>query len=107
MRPLKSLTVEARVELLATTGAALEEPRAADHLTSRLHATVRRGFALRFFPPPSRWQFQRALPPKRRRGKLPTSCGVQEVPADTQRREPWGRGGPQPAGAGVPAAGGE
>jgi len=53
MRPLKSLTLEAIVELLVTACDALEDPRAADQLTSPLHDTVMSGFALMFFQHPS------------------------------------------------------
>src|SRR5882724_5367662 len=87
MRPLTSLTVEARVELLATTFGEVEDPRTADPLTYPLHDPLMRGLALRFFQPPRLWQFQRALQQKRRRGNLATSFGVHAVPSDTQRRE--------------------
>jgi hypothetical protein len=87
MRPLKSLTLEANVELLVTACDALEDPRAADQLTSPLHDTVMSGFALMFFQHPSLLQFQRAMPQKRRRCNLQTLFGVHEVPSDTQLRE--------------------
>src|SRR5712692_3876537 len=87
MRPLKSLTLETIVDLLATTCDTLEEPRAADQLTYRLHDTLLSGFALMFFQHPSLLQFQRAMQQKRRRCNLQTIFGVQEVPSDTQMRE--------------------
>src|SRR6266851_833158 len=87
MRPLKSLTLEAIVELLATTFGELEDPRAADQLTYPLHDTLMSGFALMFFPHPSLLPFQRALQQKRRRCHLQTIFGVPEVPSDTQMRE--------------------
>ncbi len=87
MRPLKSLTLEAIVELLVTACDALEDPRAADQLTYPLHDTVMSGFALMFFQHPSLLQFQRALQQKRRRCNLQTIFGVHEVPSDTQMRE--------------------
>ncbi len=102
MRPLKSLTLEAIVELLATTCDALEEPRAADQLTYRLHDTVMSGFALMFFQPPSLLQFQRALQQKRRRCNLQTLFGVHEVPSDTQMREILDRIEPEPLRALLP-----
>ncbi len=40
MRPLKSLTLESMVELLATTFGELEDPRTADQLTYPLHDTL-------------------------------------------------------------------
>jgi Na+-transporting methylmalonyl-CoA/oxaloacetate decarboxylase gamma subunit len=87
MRPLKSLTLEAIVELLATTFGELEDPRAADQLTYPLHDTLLSGFALMFFQHPSLLQFQRAMQQKRRRCNLQTIFGVHEVPSDTQMRE--------------------
>jgi hypothetical protein len=87
MRPLKSLTLEAIVELLVTACDALEDPRAADQLTYPLHDTVMSGFALMFFQHPSLLQFQRAMQQKRRRCNLQTIFGVHEVPSDTQLRE--------------------
>ncbi len=87
MRPLKSLTLEAIVELLATTFGELEDPRAADQLTYPLHDPLMSGFALMFFPHPSLLPFQRALQQKRRRCHLQTIFGVPEVPSDTQMRE--------------------
>src|SRR5712692_1285281 len=87
MRPLKSLTLEAIVELLATTFGELEDPRTADQLTYPLHDTLMSGFALMFFQHPSLLQFQRAMQQKRRRCNLQTIFGVHEVPSDTQMRE--------------------
>ena len=87
MRPLKSLTVAAIGELLATSFDAVADPRAVEQLPYPLHDTLRSGFALRFFQPPSLLQFQRARQQKRRRGNLQTVCGVQEVPSDPQMRE--------------------
>ena len=87
MRPLKSLTLEAIVELLATTFGELEDPRAADQLTDPLHDTLRSGFAVMFVPHPSLWPLQRALQQKRRRCTLQTIFGVPEVPSDTPMRE--------------------
>ena len=87
MRPLKSLTLETIVDLLATTFGALEDPRAAAQLTYPLHDTLMSGFALMFFQHSSLLQFQRAMQQKRRRCNLQTIFGVPEVPSDTQRRE--------------------
>jgi len=87
MRPLKSLTLEAIVELLATAFGELEDSRAADQLTYPLHDTEMSGFALMFFQHPSLLQFQRAMQQKRRRCNLQTIFGVHEVPSDTQMRE--------------------
>jgi hypothetical protein len=87
MRPLKSLTLETLVELLATTFGELEGPRAADQLHYPLRETLRSGFALMFFQHPSLLQFQRAMQQKRRRCNLETIFGVHDVPSDTQMRE--------------------
>jgi hypothetical protein len=87
MRPLKSLTLEAIVDLLATTFGAVEDPRAAEQLSYPLHDTVRSGFALRFFPHASLLQFQRAREKRRQRGNLQTIFGVREIPSDMQMRE--------------------
>src|SRR5438445_608880 len=61
MRPLKSLRLEAIVELLTTAFGELADSRAADQLTYPLHDTVMSGFALMFFHHPSLLQFQRAM----------------------------------------------
>jgi hypothetical protein len=87
MRPLKSLTVEAIVDLLATTFGAVDDPRATDQLSYPLHDTLMSGFAVMFFQHPSLLQFQRAMQQKRRRCNLQTIFGVSEVPSDTQMRE--------------------
>jgi hypothetical protein len=87
MRPLKSLTLETIIELLATSFGAVEDPRAADQLSYRLHDTLMSGFALMFFQHPSLLQFQRAMKQKRRRCNLETVFGVHDVPSDTQMRE--------------------
>jgi hypothetical protein len=87
MRPLKSLTLEAIVDLLATTFGAVEDSRAADQLSYPLHDTLMSGFALMFFQHSSLLQFQRAMAKKRRRCNLPTIFGVHEIPSDTQLRE--------------------
>jgi hypothetical protein len=87
MRPLKSLTLEAIVTLLASTFGEVEDPRATDQLRYPLHDTLMSGFAVMFFQHPSLLQFQRALEHKRRRCNLQTICGVHEVPSDTQMRE--------------------
>ena len=102
MRPLKSLTLEAIVELLATAFGELEDSRAADQLTYPLHDTVMSGFALMFFQHPSLLQFQRAMQQKRRRCNLQTIFGVHEVPSDTQMREILDGVAPEPLRALLP-----
>jgi hypothetical protein len=87
MRPLKSLTLEAIVDLLATTFRAVDDARATEHLRYPLHDALMSGFAMRFFQHPSLLQFQRAMAKRRRRCNLQTIFGVQEIPSDTQLRE--------------------
>jgi hypothetical protein len=87
MRPLKSLTLEAIVDLLATTFGDVEDSRAADQLSYPLHDTLMSGFVLMFFQHPSLLQFQRAMEKKRQRCNLQTIFGVHEIPSDTQMRE--------------------
>ena len=87
MRPLKSLTLEAIVDLLTSTFGTVEDSRAADQLNYPRHDTLMRGFAVMFFQHPRLLQFQRAMEQKRRRCNLQTIFGVHEVPSDTQRRE--------------------
>jgi hypothetical protein len=87
MRPLKSLTLEAIVDLLASTFGEVEDPRAPNQLRYPLHDTLMSGFAVMFFQHPSLLQFQRAMEQKRRRCNLQTIFGVHEVPSDTQMRE--------------------
>jgi transposase len=87
MRPLKSLTLEAIVDLLATTFSDVEDPRAAEQLSYPLHDTLMSGFALMFFQHASLLQFQRAMEKKRQRSNLQTIFGVHEIPSDTQMRE--------------------
>jgi hypothetical protein len=87
MRPLKSLTLEAIVDLLATIFGAVDDPRAADQLSYALLDTLMSGFAVMFFQHPSLLQFQRAMEKRRRRCNLQTMFGVHEIPSDTQMRE--------------------
>src|SRR5216683_1918898 len=87
MRPLKSLTLEAIVDLLATTFRAVEDDRTPEQLRYSLLDTLMSGFAMMFFQHPSLLQFQRAMERKRRRCNLQTIFGVHEIPSDTQMRE--------------------
>src|SRR6478736_8340394 len=87
MRPLKSLTLEALVELLTTTFSDVDDGRAAAQLSYPLHDTLMSGFAMMFFQHASLLQFQRAMEKKRRRCNLQTIFGVHEIPSDTQMRE--------------------
>ena len=87
MRPLKSLTLEAIVDLLKTTFGAVDDARAAAQLSYSLPDTLLSGFAMMFFQHPSLLQFQHAMAKKRQRCNLQTIFGVHAVPSDTQMRE--------------------
>jgi hypothetical protein len=87
MRPLKSLTLEAIVDLLTTTFGDVDDVRAAERLSYPLQDTLMSGFAVMFFQHPSLLQFQRAMEKKRQQCNLQTIFGVHAVPSDTQMRE--------------------
>jgi hypothetical protein len=87
MRPLKSLTLEAIVDLLSTTFGDMDDTRDAEQLSYALPDTLMSGFAMMFFQHPSLLQFQRAMEKKRQRCNLQTIFGVHAVPSDTQMRE--------------------
>jgi len=95
MRPLKSLTLEAIVDLLATTFGGVDDARAAEQLSYSLPDTLMSGFAVRFFQHASLLQFQRVMEKKRQRCNVQTIFGVHEVPSDTQMREIWDEVKPQ------------
>jgi len=87
MRPLKSLTLEAIIDLLATTFGAAADARAVEQCCYALSDTLRSGFALMFFQHPSLLQFPRAMEKKRQRCNLQTIFGVRGIPSDTQMRK--------------------
>src|SRR5262249_41910218 len=87
MRPLKSLSLEALVDLLATMFGAVTDVRASEQCRYSLPDTLLSGFAMRLLQHPSLLQCQRGVHKKRRRWKWQTIAGVQEVAADTQMRE--------------------
>jgi hypothetical protein len=61
MRPLKSLTLGANLELLATTFEAVDDSRAPEPRRCPLPDTLMSGFAMMFFQHLSLLQFQRAM----------------------------------------------
>ena len=83
MRPLKSLTLAAIVELLSTQFRAVADTRAVEQVRYSRPDTLMSGFALMFFQHPSLLQFQRAMAKKRQRCNLQTIFGVHEIPSDT------------------------
>jgi hypothetical protein len=87
MRPLKSLTLEALLHLLATRFGAVDDDRVAEQCRYGLSDTLMSGFAMMFFQHPSLLQFQRAMEKKRQRCNLQTIFGVHELPSDTQMRD--------------------
>jgi hypothetical protein len=87
MRPLKSLTLEAIVELLRTPFNAVVDNRVAEQCRYVLADTLMSGFAMMFFQHPSLLHFQRAMAKKRQRCNLQTIFGVHEIPSDTQMRD--------------------
>ena len=87
MRPLKSLTLEAIVDLLASRFRAVEDTRATEQCRYALADTLMSGFAMMFFQHPSLLQFQRAMAKRRQSCNLQTIFGVHEVPSDTQMRD--------------------
>src|SRR4030095_11985686 len=94
MRPLKSLTLEAIVELLRTPFNAVVDNRVAEQCRYVLADTLMSGFAMMFFQHPSLLHFQRAMAKKRQRCNLQTIFGVHEIPSDTHMREILDRGKP-------------
>src|SRR5260370_30652099 len=87
MCTVKSMNLEAIVELLATTFRAVEDDRTPEQLRYSLLDPLMSGFAMMFFQHPSLLQFQRSMERKRRRCNLQTLFGVHEIPSDTQMRE--------------------
>jgi hypothetical protein len=87
MRPLKSLTLEAIVDLLATRFGVMDDARAVEQCRYALSDTLMSGFAMMFFQHPSLLQFQRAMEKKRQRCNLQRIFGVHAIPSDTQMRE--------------------
>jgi DDE_Tnp_1-associated len=87
MRPLKSLTLEALIHLLATRFGAVDDDRVAEQCRYELSDTLMSGFAMMFFQHPSLLQLQRAMEKKRQRCNLQTIFGVHELPSDTQMRD--------------------
>jgi hypothetical protein len=87
MRPLKSLTLEAMIDLLSTAFGLIPDTRQADRVDYSLHDTLMSGFAMMFFQHPSLLEFQRKMKQRRGRCNLETIFRVHEVPSDTQMRE--------------------
>jgi hypothetical protein len=87
MRPLQSLPLEARIDLLSARCAGLPDTRRPTRVDSRLPDTLMRGCAMLCFQHASLLECQRQLQQRRGRGTLETRCGVHAVPSDPQRRE--------------------
>ena len=87
MRPLRSLTLEAMIDLLSATFAQFPDSRRPDRVDYSLHDTLLSGFAMLFFQHPSLLEFQRKMQQRRGRCNLETLFGVIQVPSDTQMRD--------------------
>jgi hypothetical protein len=87
MRPVNSLPLEARIELVSPACAPLPDPRRPDRGDYSLHDPLMSGCAMMCFQSPTLREFQRKMKPRRPRCNLETLFGVREVPSDTQRRD--------------------
>ena len=87
MRPLKSLTLEAIVEILTEEFKKVPDKRRAKSVTWEMHAVLMAGFAMMFFQNESLLEFQRRMKKKKGQSNLETILGVKEIPSDTQMRE--------------------
>ncbi len=87
MRPLKSLTLEAIVEILTEEFKKVPDKRRAKSVTWEMHDVLMAGFAMMFFQNESLLEFQRRMKKKKGQSNLETILGVKEIPSDTQMRE--------------------
>ena len=87
MRPLKSLTFEALLKLLARTFKRIPDERAPRQVKWQMHSVLMSAFALLFFQHPSLLDYQRRMKKQRGRSNLERVFGIKDVPSDTQMRE--------------------
>jgi hypothetical protein len=87
MRPLQKLTFDAFRDMLATTFAAIADPRAPRRITWELPAVLMSAFAMLFFQHPSLLEYQRRMQKRTGRSNLERVFQVEEIPSDTQMRE--------------------
>ena len=72
MRPLKSLTLEAIVEILTEEFKKVPDKRRAKSVTWEMHAVLMAGFAMMFFQNESLLEFQRRM--KKKKGQSNSFC---------------------------------
>jgi hypothetical protein len=87
MRPLKTLTVDAVRDNLATTFAQIEDRRDPQRLTWELPAVLMSAFAMLFFQHPSLLEYQRRMKERTGQSNRERVFGVAAIPSDTQMRE--------------------
>jgi hypothetical protein len=87
MRPLKSLTLDAFRDLLASTFHRIADKRMPQRITWELPAVLMSAFAMFFFQHPSLLEYQRRMKTQRGRSNLERVFQVEEIPSDTQMRE--------------------
>ena len=73
--------------MLATTFAAIADPRDPRRITWELPAVLMSAFAMLFFQHPSLWEYQRRRQKRTGVSNLERVFGVEELPSETQMRE--------------------
>ena len=86
MRPLKSLSLEAFVEMLRSAFGQIPDERAPSRIIWELPDVVMSAFAMFFFQHPSLLEYQRRLKKKHGHANLETMFGVTDLPSDSQMR---------------------
>ena len=87
MRPVQQLTFDAFRDRRATTFTAIADQRAPRRIPWALPAVRMSALALVFWQQPSLWAYQRRRQQRTGRSHLERGCQVEELPAETQRRE--------------------
>ena len=87
MRPLKSLSLAAFVEMLRGAFRQIPDARNPQRITWELPAVAMSAFAMFFFQHPSLLEYQRRLKKKLGRANLESIFGVADLPSDSQMRE--------------------
>lgn len=87
MRPLKLLTFDAYVHMLAKTFERIPDTRVSGSGDYSMTDALMSAFAMFFFQEPSMLAFQRTLEQRRHRNNLETMFGVGGIPSDSQMRE--------------------
>lgn len=87
MRPLKTLTFDAYVGMMASTFRQMPDTRVSGGGDYSMHDALMSAFAMFFFQEPSMLAYQRKLEELTHRNNLATMFGVTAIPSDTQMRE--------------------